>query len=210
MKEKILDQLDLYIWAKDKSYKYIFCNEHYAEAAGLDSPSQIIGKTDDQLPWHKLADYFKAGDYGVLQGHVRTNSPEVSDTINNVTDILVSENQLLTKSGKCEGIIGSFIDITGMQLVKKSGHYDPINKRYYLGKDFGDNHLSSKEVDVFKKIILGYSAKEIGEALGMTRKTAESHRDTIKLKFQAKSKGEIIGNAVQFGLTQIMFMSDIF
>ena len=59
MKEKILDQLDLYIWAKDKNYRYIYCNENYAMAAGLDSPEKIIGKSDDQLPWRKFADYFR-------------------------------------------------------------------------------------------------------------------------------------------------------
>lgn len=119
MKEKILDQLNLYIWAKDRNFRYVYCNENYAMAAGLDSPNQIIGKSDDHLPWRKYADFFRVGDYGVLQGNSRVNAPEVSDTVNNVKDILVTENQLLNSSNKCIGVIGSFIDITGQQLVKK-------------------------------------------------------------------------------------------
>lgn len=41
MKEQVLDQLNLYIWAKDKNYRYVFCNENYAKAAGIDSPQQL-------------------------------------------------------------------------------------------------------------------------------------------------------------------------
>ena len=57
MIEQVLKQANMYVWAKDKSYRYIFCSEKYAEAAGIDSPAQIIGKSDDQLPWRKLNTY---------------------------------------------------------------------------------------------------------------------------------------------------------
>lgn len=33
-----MKSLNIYIWAKDKNYNYIFCNELFAEAAGLDFP----------------------------------------------------------------------------------------------------------------------------------------------------------------------------
>ena len=62
MKENILDKLNLYIWAKDKNYRYLYCNEHYAMAAGLDSPGQIVGKSDEELHWRKYADFFRAGE----------------------------------------------------------------------------------------------------------------------------------------------------
>lgn len=207
MTEQLLNQLNLYIWAKDKNYRYLYCNEHYAEAAGLDSPHHIIGKSDDQLPWRKYADFFRAGDYGVLQGNSRTNVPEVSDTVNNVKDILVSENQLLNKSNECVGIVGSFIDITGKQLIQKVGHYDSVNKRYYLGDDVLDNaYFTAREIEVFKRLLLGYTAKEIGNILKISPKTAEAYIDNIKLKLQAKSKGEIIATAIQFGLTHILYL----
>lgn len=207
MKEQVLDQLNLYIWAKDKNYRYLYCNENYAMAAGLDSPSQIVGKSDDKLPWRKLADLFRAGDYGVLQGNTRINTHEISDTVNNVTDILVTENQLLDSSNNCVGVVGSFVDITGKSLTNKRGYYDPLNKRYYLGNDDFDNvYLTVREIEIFKRLLLGCSAREIGEVLKISAKTAEAHMEKIKLKLQAKSKGEIIATAIQFGLTHILHL----
>lgn len=207
MTELLLNQLDLYIWAKDKNFRYISCNEKYAEAAGLDSPHQIIGKSDDQLPWRKLADFFRVGDYAVLQGNSRLNVPEVSDTVNNVKDILVTENQLKDASGDCIGVIGSFSDLTGKQITPKMGHYDAVNKRYYLGDDVLDNaYLTIREIEVFKCLLLGYNAKQIGIKLGISAKTVEGYILNIKFKLQARNKGEIIATAIQFGLTHILYL----
>lgn len=205
MKEKLLDQLNLYIWAKDKNYKYIYCNENYAAAAGLDSPNQIVGKSDDQMPWRHLADFFKAGDYAVMQGHSRTNTVEVTSTLNNVKDILVTENKLLLGNDECIGVVGSFVDITGKYLVKKTGYYDALNNRYYLGtEDFNNTYFTGREITVFKKILLGYSANQMAKSLNISQKTIESYIENIKYKVQAKSKGEIIATAIQFGLTHIL------
>lgn len=207
MEDIILSHLNMYVWAKDKNYKYLYCNEHYAMAAGLDSPNQIVGKTDEQMPWEHLADFFKVGDYGVLQGNVRTNAVEVSDTLNNVKDILVSENQLCLNNGKCVGIVGSFVDITGKQLIKKAGYYNGLNNRYYLGsEDFENTYLTGREVEVFKRILLGYSAKQMAQPLKLSPKTVEGYIENIKNKLQAKSRGEIISTAIQFGLTHIMYL----
>ncbi|MBA3660350.1 MAG: PAS domain-containing protein [Gammaproteobacteria bacterium] len=207
MKDIILDQLNLYIWAKDKNFRYVYCNEHYAMAAGLDSPHQIIGKSDTQLPWRKLAELFKVGDYDVLNVQTRINTPEVSDTINDVKEILVTENQLLNSSNKCIGVVGTFVDITGKQLVSKTGHFDISSKRYYLGEDFGNEYLTHREVEVFRKLLLGYTAKQMGEVLNISAKTIESYIDNLRRKLQAKNKGEIIATAIQFGLTHIIHLN---
>jgi DNA-binding CsgD family transcriptional regulator len=208
MTEQLLNQLlSLYVWAKDRNSKYIYCNENYAKAAGLDSPSQIIGKSDAQMPWYKLADFFRAGDYGVLQGNIRINAAEVSDTVDNVTDILVTENKLFNSEDKCIGVVGSFVDISGKQLIKKSGYYDARTKRYYLGEEVFDNlYLVGREIEVFKLLLLGYSSREMGEKIKISPKTIEGYIESLKLKLQAKTKGELIATAIQFGLTHILLL----
>ena len=206
MKDQILDSLNLYIWAKDKNYKYIYCNENYARAAGLDSPEQIAGKSDDEMPWREQADFFRQGDAGVFQGKIRLNVPEVEIMIDKVADILVTENQLLNKSGKCVGLVGSYIDITGQRLIKKTGYYNDKEQRYYLGPDLDNAHLTLREIEVFKRVLLGYSARQIAEVVGISPKTVEGHIENLRTKLQAGSKGELIATAIQFGLTQILYL----
>lgn len=207
MINQIMKHLNIYIWAKDKNYKYIFCNEYFAEAAGLDSPEQIVGKSDLQLPWKRFADFYQADDYGVLQGNARINVPVPTDTVTNIKEVLVTESQLLTKNNQCIGVVGSCVDITGKQLVKKTGYYDQIKKRYYFDDEsLGDTYLTTREIVVFKHILLGYSARQIGEKIKISPKTVESYIETIRLKLQAKNKGEIIATAIQFGLTHILYL----
>jgi len=57
-----------------------------------------------------------------------------------------------------------------------------------------------------KHILLGYSARQIGEKIKISTKTVESYIETIRLKLQAKNKGEIIASAIQFGLTHILYL----
>jgi DNA-binding CsgD family transcriptional regulator len=202
-----MKHLNIYIWAKDKNYKYIFCNEYFAEAAGLDSSEQIVGKSDIQLPWRKFAEHYQVGDYGVLQGNARINVPEVTDTVTNIKEVLVTESQLLNKNNQCIGVVGSCVDITGKQLVKKIGYYDANKKRYYFNDEgLGNLYLSAREITVFKHILLGYTARQIGEKIKISPKTVESYIETIRLKLQAKNKGEIIATAIQFGLTHVLYL----
>lgn len=118
MINQIMKHLNIFIWAKDKNYKYIYCNEHFAEAAGLDSPAEIVGKSDNQLPWRRFAEYYQVDDYSVLQGNKRINVPVVTETVTNINEVLVTESQLLGNNNQCIGVVGSCIDITGKLLVK--------------------------------------------------------------------------------------------
>lgn len=205
MLEQLLNQFNLYVWAKDKSYRYIYVNENYAKAAGMDSPCQMIGKTDNQMPWRDLADEFRRGDYEVLNGASRINSPEKSSTVTGVTDILVTEMRFVDSTGEVIGVKGSFIDITGKKVVQKPGYYDPENDRYYLGVvALGDIYFTGRELEVFKHIMRGWSAAQIGRAMKLSPKTVETYIMYIKRKFGVSSKSELISLSVQYGLTHLL------
>lgn len=205
MLEQILNQFNLYIWAKDKSYRYIYVNENYARAAGMDSPSQMIGKSDDEMPWHDLADEFKRGDYDVLNGASRANSPEKTNTVIGVTDILVSESCLVNNNGEVIGVNGSFIDITGKKIVQKPGYYDAENDRYYpCILALGDIYLTGRELSVFKCIMRGWPAAKIAGAMKLSPKTIETYIVYIKHKFGVSSKTELMTVATQYGLMHLI------
>ncbi len=204
VKNFIFEHLNLYVWAKDRNFRYTFCNENYARVAGLDSPHQIVNKKDEDLPWRVQADHFRSVNQQVFDGHARINVPEVEIMIDKVADLLVTESQLLKNNGECIGLIGSAVDITGQRLEKKTGYFDPQHGRYYLGETFDNIYLTWREVEIMKRILLGETSKQAGKNLGISPKTVESHIDNIKIKLQSPSKGDIIATAIQFGLTQLI------
>ena len=43
MLHELIEQTNLNVFGKDKKSRYTFCNDKFAEAAGVDSPSNIVG-----------------------------------------------------------------------------------------------------------------------------------------------------------------------
>lgn len=200
-------KLPIFIFAKNTSSKFLFCNETFAMAAGADSPKQLIGKDDYSLCWKAQADVFRKGDITVVTGQGWQNVIEQQTQIdkkNNRTitrDILVNKYQLKDRNDNCIGVIGSYIDITGHTLVARPRGYDPVKGRFYLGPNFANDYLSKKEWAVLKLVLLGRTAKQIALALDISKRTAEGHLERIKYKLQCKTKGDIIITAVKLGLT---------
>ncbi len=198
------NQVTNFFFAKDLCGKFYFCNENFAAAAGLDSPHQILGKTDKQLIWRKQAAVFQNGDHDVLKGHTFVNIEESMLQSNKLATILVTKQKFINKQDQCIGVIGSFIDITGYQLQKKSGYYDVKTGRFYLGENFGNAHLSPQQYRIFKYILLGYSSKQTADRLFISQRTVEAYTNTIKHKLQCHTKGDIIATAICAGLTHAL------
>lgn len=62
--------------------------------------------------------------------------------------------------------------------------------------------LSDRELEVFELYGRGYSTREIAEALFISRKTVESHRNRIKDKLGIESTSQILQRAVQWVQSQ--------
>lgn len=196
----------LYTWQKDKRFRYINCSESYARAAGFDSPQAIIGKTDDDMPWRSLADFFRAGDQGVMDGTdlTRQLKKEQEIMVDRVADILVTENQLLLKNNDCIGVTGFFVDISGYSLTKKSGMFSTDKRKFYLGESFGHEYLTRKEWHVLREVLLGKSAAQIAIESFRSKRTIEAQIASLKSKFQCDTKGDLIHTAVSHGLLWIL------
>jgi len=70
----ILNNIPQQVFWKDTNLVFLGCNENWAKATQLDSPDDIIGKTDyDLLPNRQIADEFRAQDQEVM----RTDTPQL-------------------------------------------------------------------------------------------------------------------------------------
>ena len=49
--QQIIDQLPMNIFCRDTAGRYLFANKAFAREAGLQQPSDLVGKTDAEMPW---------------------------------------------------------------------------------------------------------------------------------------------------------------
>ena len=65
----ILNSIPQSVFWKDRDGKYLGCNKAFAEAAGLASPADVVGRTDHELPWRERAEAYRADDRAVLDSN---------------------------------------------------------------------------------------------------------------------------------------------
>ena len=69
----------------------------------------------------------------------------------------------------------------------------------YLDEDDDAPHLSSRELDVLRRIALGRPSREVAVELGMTLRTVERHIEKARHKMRARNKVHTIAKAVLTG-----------
>lgn len=69
-----------------------------------------------------------------------------------------------------------------------------------LGSEFNNQHLTQREIEVLRLVVLGYTAKKIGQQLNISYRTAEAYINTLKEKLNCCSKGELASIAFATGL----------
>jgi len=111
----VIDNIPQYIFWKDNKSVYLGCNRRFALLAGVDSPDNIIGKTDFDLPWKAEDSHaFRALDQHLIE----TNRPEyhVIETVQETSEqqkwLDTSRIPLHDSSGNVMGILITFEDIT--------------------------------------------------------------------------------------------------
>lgn len=200
--QSILGQLDTAIFAKDLSHRYTYCNEKFAHATGEDSPGACYGKTDADVIWREYAGIYELSDNKVFAGQVLCNVFEPHRQLHrDKMTILVNKHPLLNRSGETVGIICSYVDVTDLNIVAPVCLASSLNQGYFdLGKYFDHATLSMREFEVFKKTLMGQTAKQIAHSLCVSPKTVETYVSRIKIKMQCTTRGEIISEAIRSGL----------
>jgi PAS domain S-box-containing protein len=110
----VLDALPVGIFWKDKNSVFLGCNAYTANHAGVNSPAEIIGKTDYDLSWAQYADKYQKDDQDIIKsGEIKQNYFEETIITANGSHIWVRTTKMpLVADGEIVGIIGIYQDIT--------------------------------------------------------------------------------------------------
>lgn len=122
MLQTVLDTIPLRIFWKDRDLTYLGCNQLFAQDAGKSSPAELIGKTDYEMGWHKVADLYRSDDRAVIEsGQPSLNFEEPQSHSDGSTSWLrTSKAPLRDSGGKVIGLLGTYEDITASKQAEQT------------------------------------------------------------------------------------------
>ena len=127
--ENIINNMPGHIYWKDIKGVYLGCNDKQAASLGLKYGSEVIGKTDFDLPWDKKARDNIVHNDKLIISTKRTETLQESVVINDQKYTFVSQKSPLINTQKeTVGILGVSIDITQQKISEEKY----MNKTYEL------------------------------------------------------------------------------
>ena len=155
---KVLDNIQIRVFWKDKESRFLGCNKHFYEALSFKSDKEVIGKTDYDLNSKKVADITRNDELEIMD----TGVPKLKfheTFIDNGEQLIFSSNKLpfFDEDKNVIGIIGTSEDITDRikneEKLKKATEEAiaaNISKSVFLSN-------MSHEIRTPMNAILGYS-----------------------------------------------------
>jgi|GEM_PF-1760271 len=183
---------------KNKRLQYIWCCERTAEFLGLDSPAQIIGKSDmDLASWAKHADLFRSRDAVILDGLHQNNLLEPQNREDGIAMTLVTKNPIYTRDGSVDGIFCNFMPVEDPTKFQRHTPHSLKDGKLCLGTAYNNAILSPREHEILLLILKGVKPAVTQQRLQISRSTYDSTVKNIKLKMSCDTVGDIIYSAIQ-------------
>lgn len=196
--ESTLNTVPLRIFWKDKNGIYLGCNKLFAKEAGLESPTQVIGRTDFDLVWASEAEHLRADDHYVIKSIQSKLDYEIplSTSENKNIWLEVSKVPLFDAEGEVSGVLGVSHDITARKQADEELRLLATAFQSTGAVTITDKHANILRVNQAFTRITGYSAEEvIGQnprMLQSGRHDAEFYRQMwAELKKTGHWQGEI-------------------
>ncbi len=112
---EIINNIPQGVFWKDVNLVYLGCNKQFAEAAGLHSPEEIIGKTDYELPWEPA----QTEHYRKIDRQVLRNGEGIYNLVESLTASdgslrwnRVDKVPLFDREKNIIGVLGTYQDIS--------------------------------------------------------------------------------------------------
>ncbi|MCX6876543.1 MAG: PAS domain-containing protein [Verrucomicrobia bacterium] len=121
-KRKVLDNIPVGVFWKDRNFIYLGCNSTCARAAGLSVPSEIIGLSDHDLVWKANTEASRADDRAVMESGIPKHNYEEAllQPDGRIGRIITHKVPLQDKEGNVFGMMGTFEDITERKRAEQT------------------------------------------------------------------------------------------
>lgn len=180
MLQLVVDNIPMLVFWKDNNLVYLGCNQAFATHVGLTSPTEIIGKTDFDLPWKELAQQYQEDDRQVIESNslkldfeelalqpdrsqawVRTNKIPLHDRDGKVIGVLVTSEDISERR-----MAEQEIENANEKLISWVSDLERRNQEANLLRQMGDLLQVSNERDEYYTIIKEYIPQLFPETSG--------------------------------------------
>lgn len=113
----VLDAIPASVYIKNIQGHYIFCNRYMMEMVGISRRDDIIGKSDAELPWQKIADKLRETDKRVMSQNEVMQFEEAPNLHDGSQRTFLSSKTPLMNGKTVAGLIGASIDISAKKQL---------------------------------------------------------------------------------------------
>jgi len=162
--QNLLDSIPVPVYFKDKTLRYLGCNQAYAESLSC-SREDIIGSTENEIMPEKYARIHHQKDLQLLKTG-ETFSYEISLPYpdSKEHDLIVFKSLFYDKEGRTDGLIGTNLDITerNQAQIRAELHAEELENTNtalrVLLKQVNENktEMESKVLDNFTRLVSPY------------------------------------------------------
>lgn len=139
--KSVLNNIPVRVYWKDRHSQYIGGNKLFLEDAKVQSNADLVGKSDEQMPWKAKASDYKKQDYELIQKNISiiNTVEEVGSSSGKKIWLESSHVPLLDEGDQCIGVLGTYQDITeriqaeeNLKAAMKSAEMANIAKSAFL------------------------------------------------------------------------------
>lgn len=133
--KRMINMFTVSLFWKDKQGRYLGANDYQLRMAGLEKESDIIGKTDYDMPWAKSADKITKVDQSILKSGIAKELEEEATLYDGTSVIMLSKKApLLNENNQIIGIIGASFDVTKRKEFESSLYKEKSDTAAYLAE----------------------------------------------------------------------------
>lgn len=170
LNESMFNHPAVNLYWKDRSGKYIACNDTTGYMAGLASGNDMLGLTDFDVCWEPHARQYQHNDSLILNEKTAISIGVLITTHDGQTyNCLSYKSALKSRHGKIIGIAGMTVRLTQLEIPSNNLH-------------ISTDGLSPRQKQCLIYLTHGMTIKKISQKLNLSPRTVEHHINIVKEK----------------------------
>ncbi|MDH5766220.1 MAG: PAS domain S-box protein, partial [Gammaproteobacteria bacterium] len=202
MLQTILDTIPVRVYWKNINGEFMGCNSLFAKDTGLNSPQEVINKTDYDMPWKDHANSYKEKEQEIINNNSSFLHVEELQTHIDGTGKWIEYNKtpLTDTNNNIIGILGTYQDIT-LRKANELALIESESRQFAILQNMIDGVITINQYGIIQSFnnaaesIFGYTLDEVigkNVSLLMPEPYKSSH-DNYLNNYTTTGEAQIIG-----------------